>query len=334
MPGRKYAQAASYRYGFNAKENDNEVKGEGNQQDYGMRIYDPRLGRFLSVDPISAKYSELTPYQFASNRPIDGINLDGLEYLNFNTSIYRFVPSVSSSETVMFVIYENIPTQLQDPQTCDLRFSGYGPLNTDGTEYDPSKQGPRIFDNSKFERKNANFYGAASEGRSTNGINSLKGNAVPGASTVNGDNASMSNTINTENISSVGGALGPSGLGGIFSNAWNYILPWSDQAGLIEEAKKRDGFSKAVQRLDNGLVNGILPTVFSLGVKGHGEIMTPILRGALINFMADGTLDASNPQSAMEVAWYGIQLLRNDNIQIQNKTKLILRIRISKILFI
>ncbi len=42
-----------YRYGFNGKENDNEVKGEGNQQDYGFRIYDPRLGRFLSVDPLT-----------------------------------------------------------------------------------------------------------------------------------------------------------------------------------------------------------------------------------------------------------------------------------------
>jgi RHS repeat-associated protein len=41
-----------YRYGFNGKGNDNEVKGIGNQQDYGMRIYDPRLGRFLSVDPL------------------------------------------------------------------------------------------------------------------------------------------------------------------------------------------------------------------------------------------------------------------------------------------
>jgi RHS repeat-associated protein len=71
-----------YRYGFNGKENDNEVKGEGNQQDYGMRIYDPSLGRFLSVDPLTKKYPELTPYQFASNRPIDGIDLDGLEFLS------------------------------------------------------------------------------------------------------------------------------------------------------------------------------------------------------------------------------------------------------------
>ena len=45
-----------------------------------MRVYDPRAGRFLSVDPISVEYPELTPYQFASNRPIDGIDQDGLEW--------------------------------------------------------------------------------------------------------------------------------------------------------------------------------------------------------------------------------------------------------------
>lgn len=44
-----------------------------------MRIYDPRLGRFLSVDPLTAKYPELTPYQFASNNPIWNIDIDGLE---------------------------------------------------------------------------------------------------------------------------------------------------------------------------------------------------------------------------------------------------------------
>jgi hypothetical protein len=45
-----------------------------------MRIYDSRIVKFLSVDPITAKYPELTPYQFASNRPIDGVDLDGLEH--------------------------------------------------------------------------------------------------------------------------------------------------------------------------------------------------------------------------------------------------------------
>jgi len=45
MPGRTYRQPnSSYRYGFNGKENDNEVKGEGNQIAFENRIYDPRLG--------------------------------------------------------------------------------------------------------------------------------------------------------------------------------------------------------------------------------------------------------------------------------------------------
>jgi RHS repeat-associated protein len=68
-----------YRYGFNGKENDNEVKGEGNQQDYGMRIYDPRLGRFLSVDPLTKSYPHYTPYSYAGNKPIKFIDLDGAE---------------------------------------------------------------------------------------------------------------------------------------------------------------------------------------------------------------------------------------------------------------
>ncbi|MBV6439020.1 MAG: hypothetical protein DYG98_27360 [Haliscomenobacteraceae bacterium CHB4] len=68
-----------YRYGFNGKEGDDEVKGDDNQQDYGMRCYDPRVSRFLSVDPIAKDYPMLTPYQFASNTPIWAIDLDGLE---------------------------------------------------------------------------------------------------------------------------------------------------------------------------------------------------------------------------------------------------------------
>jgi RHS repeat-associated protein len=79
MPGRTYSAQTGYRYGFNGKENDNEVKGEGNQQDYGMRIYDPRLGRFLSTDPLSKSFPWYSPYQFAGNMPIAAIDLDGEE---------------------------------------------------------------------------------------------------------------------------------------------------------------------------------------------------------------------------------------------------------------
>ena len=80
MTGRKYqACTDSYRYGFNGKENDNEIKGDGNQQDYGMRIHDNRLARFLSVDPLTHSYPFYSPYHFAGNSPIKFVDLDGGE---------------------------------------------------------------------------------------------------------------------------------------------------------------------------------------------------------------------------------------------------------------
>jgi RHS repeat-associated protein len=78
MPAKKYSIAnTNYRYGFNGKENDNDI--ENGAQDYGMRIYDTRLGRFKSVDPLTKKYPELTPYQFASNTPVQAVDIDGKE---------------------------------------------------------------------------------------------------------------------------------------------------------------------------------------------------------------------------------------------------------------
>ena len=68
---------AIYRYGFNGKEHQDEQV--GGDYDYGMRIYDSRICRFLSVDPLTPKYPWFTPYQFASNSPIWYIDLDGLE---------------------------------------------------------------------------------------------------------------------------------------------------------------------------------------------------------------------------------------------------------------
>jgi RHS repeat-associated protein len=72
----------SYRYGFNGKEQDPEVKGNGAQYDYGFRIYDPRIAKFLSIDPLFKTYPYYTPYQFASNSPIIAIDVDGLESSN------------------------------------------------------------------------------------------------------------------------------------------------------------------------------------------------------------------------------------------------------------
>ncbi|SEW40115.1 YD repeat-containing protein [Chitinophaga sp. YR573] len=93
MPGRGFS-SPKYRYGFNGKENDNEVKGDGNQQDYGMRVYDPRLGKFLSVDPLTQEYPWYTPYQFAGNTPIQATDIDGEEEIHFTLTFNKTTGSV------------------------------------------------------------------------------------------------------------------------------------------------------------------------------------------------------------------------------------------------
>jgi RHS repeat-associated protein len=83
LAGRTFS-SNGYRFGFNGKEKDDEMNGDGNVYDYGFRIYNPRLGRFLSVDPLTKGFPMLTPYQYASNNPILNIDLDGLEGVNNN----------------------------------------------------------------------------------------------------------------------------------------------------------------------------------------------------------------------------------------------------------
>lgn len=57
-----------YRFGFNGKEQDNEVSGNGNSYDFGARIYDSRLDRFMSKDPV--KFHSWYPYQYDAYFPI------------------------------------------------------------------------------------------------------------------------------------------------------------------------------------------------------------------------------------------------------------------------
>jgi RHS repeat-associated protein len=78
MPGRQF-NAGNYRYGFQNQEMDNEIKGTGNSYNFKYRVYDARLGKFLSVDPLSKSYPWNSPYAFAENDVIRAIDLEGLE---------------------------------------------------------------------------------------------------------------------------------------------------------------------------------------------------------------------------------------------------------------
>ena len=82
-PGRSFVASSKnkYRYGFQGQEGDNELNGVGNSYAFKYRIHDPRIGRFLSVDPLADEYPFYSPYVFSGNRLLDAFELEGLEPL-------------------------------------------------------------------------------------------------------------------------------------------------------------------------------------------------------------------------------------------------------------
>jgi len=56
---------------------------------YGFRMYDPAIARFTGVDPISDQFPELSTYNYASNKPINSIDLHGLQAWEVNQSRRR-----------------------------------------------------------------------------------------------------------------------------------------------------------------------------------------------------------------------------------------------------
>ena len=71
--------SGGYRYGYQGSEKDNETKGNGNSYTTEFRQLDPRLGRWLSVDPLSFKFPWQSTYIAFDNNPISLVDRLGSE---------------------------------------------------------------------------------------------------------------------------------------------------------------------------------------------------------------------------------------------------------------
>ncbi|GAA0875182.1 hypothetical protein GCM10009118_15910 [Wandonia haliotis] len=80
MPGRN--GGVGYRYQFNGMEHDSEVSGNGNSYTTEFRQYDPRLGRWKSLDPLMSKFPHISPYVGFANNPVYYTDPYGLEPVN------------------------------------------------------------------------------------------------------------------------------------------------------------------------------------------------------------------------------------------------------------
>jgi RHS repeat-associated protein len=83
-----YGSNREYRFGYNGKESDNDWKGEGNVYDFGERIYDSRLGRWLSIDPAQIRHEDWSPYIAMGNRPTSLVDVSGRDTITLATNAY------------------------------------------------------------------------------------------------------------------------------------------------------------------------------------------------------------------------------------------------------
>jgi RHS repeat-associated protein len=70
-----FGSYAEKRYKYCAKERDK----ESGLYYYGARHYSSWTCRFVSVDPLAAKYNQLTPYNYAGDNPINDKDIDGMQ---------------------------------------------------------------------------------------------------------------------------------------------------------------------------------------------------------------------------------------------------------------
>jgi len=74
------AQAGRYKYKFQGQERQEDL--DLGWDSFKYRNYDYAIGRFFNVDPLAEKFPYNGVYNFSENRVVDGVELEGLEYLD------------------------------------------------------------------------------------------------------------------------------------------------------------------------------------------------------------------------------------------------------------
>ncbi len=111
-----------YRFAFNGMEKDDEVKGIGNSLDFGARIYDSRLGRWLSVDPKAHLAQSWSSYNAMWCNPILNIDPNGQYAVSVHYRItYNTLIKLGYSKTVADNIAHHASVYADHPTSSVLK---------------------------------------------------------------------------------------------------------------------------------------------------------------------------------------------------------------------
>jgi hypothetical protein len=92
----KVVVSKGYCYGFNGLRRSEGKKGSGDSLDFGPRVHDSRLGRWLSLDPLMAMYPNLSLNNFCTDNPVYCVEIAG-RYLNGSQQALQLVQTLYSN---------------------------------------------------------------------------------------------------------------------------------------------------------------------------------------------------------------------------------------------
>ena len=94
------------KYRFNGKELQNKEFSNGNGLewfDYGARMYDPQIGRWHVVDPMSEADRKTTPYAYVFNNPLLFIDPDGM-FGDYYDAEHNYLGSDGINDNRIYVV--------------------------------------------------------------------------------------------------------------------------------------------------------------------------------------------------------------------------------------
>jgi len=99
------------RYRYTGKEKDS----ESGLYYYGARYYSGWCCRFVSVDPLAAQFADLSPFNYAGNKPVNKVDIDGLQEENRpvtpNNEKVHFLEKSPTIPMQNFDVNQTIPEQ-------------------------------------------------------------------------------------------------------------------------------------------------------------------------------------------------------------------------------
>ena len=140
-------------------EKDDEVKGIGNSYDFGVRMFDPRVGRWFAPDPLENEFPYISTYVYALNNPINVIDEDGrapdpviIKY--FQTAINSMIrkDAISLYNNISSRVYRNYHVPIKDTD------GAYARLNDEKYLFNKEKHGGSFKDSYFLGKTQFAFY--------------------------------------------------------------------------------------------------------------------------------------------------------------------------------